>query len=177
MAAQNINFTIQLTPEDYIQAVRLHMRPRPAIKRIGYFLLALVVFVLVTLPYFVITRREGRQEGSFLLVALVVILAYLALIFMFFHPRRIKKIFRQQKSLQSLHSYTAMDEEVFIKSPTSEEKLPWDHFTKWKEGKNLFVLYLSDVMFHIIPKRSFAAPEEIIQFRQLLQTKLGSAGI
>lgn len=68
-------------------------------------------------------------------------------------------------------------EAVFIKSEISDEKVPWSYFIKWKEGKKTFVLYHSDIMFRIIPKRCFVSPSEMTQFRELLQWKLGPARV
>ncbi len=102
-------------------------------------------------------------------------LAYFAFLFGFIYPRRIRKIFRQQKILHAPHSFNVADEAVFTKSDIGEAKLTWDYFQKWKEGKNLFLLYQSDVMFHIVPKRCFASPEEMAQFRKLLLEKMGSS--
>ena len=44
----------------------------------------------------------------------------------------------------------------------------WAGFTKWREGETLFLLYVSDVAFHIVPKRAMAGPHEVDQFRYLL---------
>jgi YcxB-like protein len=66
---------------------------------------------------------------------------------------------------------------MLIKSTVGEENPTWDYFIKRKEGKNLLTMYQSDALFHIIPKRFFASAEEMSQFRQLLQKKLGPAGV
>ena len=44
----------------------------------------------------------------------------------------------------------------------------WAGFTKWREGETLFLLYVSDVGFHMVPKRAMAGPHEVDQFRHLL---------
>lgn len=168
-----MNLSIQLTPEDYIQAVFLHMRPRPVLKWIGYFLLLLTVVVLAMSFYLAIARQDSLALPLFLLGVLV----YLAFIFLFLLPRRLRKIFRQQKSLHSPHSFAPTDEAVLIKSAVGDQKLTWDYFRKWKEGKNLFTIYQSDAVFNIIPKRFFVSAEDMAQFRQLLLTKLGPAGV
>lgn len=166
-----MNMIIQLTPEDYVQACYINMRPRPILKWAGYLVLALTAFAIVISLYFALADREG----FFIPVFLVACLAYLALLFLFIQPKRVRKIFSQQKAMQIPYSYTVTEEAVMTKSEISEEKLPWNHFIKWKEGTNLFVIYHSDVMFRMVPKRCFASPEEMAQFRQLLETKLGPA--
>ena len=173
LASFDMNLTIQLTPEDYVQACNINMRPRPVLKWAGYLLLALAAFAVVISLLFAVSGGEG----FFIPVFLVFMLAYFAFLFLFLVPRRVRKIFWQQKAMQIPYSYTVTDEAVMTKSEISEEKLPWNHFIKWKEGKNLFVIYHSDVMFRMVPKRCFMSPEEMTQFRQLLETKLGPAGV
>jgi len=168
-----MNLTIQLTPEDYVQSCFVHMRPRPVIKWAGYFVLSLAVIAVVISLYFALVDREG----FFIPIFLVVMLAYLAFLFFFIMPKRVRKIFWQQKTMQSPYSFTVTDEAVITKSDVGDMKLTWGYFVKWKEGKNLFMMYQSDVLYHMVPKRCFASPEEMTQFRQLLQAKLGPAGV
>jgi hypothetical protein len=51
--------------------------------------------------------------------------------------------------------------------------LSWDAFVRFAETKNLFVLYLQSRLLNIIPKRGFA-PQDLPEFRQLLQRNLGA---
>jgi len=166
-----MNLTIQLTPEDYIKANLVHMRPRPVIKWVGYFMLLLVVIVLGLSIYEAIAHQKSFSDSIWIIAAL----AYLAFLFGFLRPRRIRKIFRQQESLHMPYSFTVADDAVLTKSENGEARLAWDYFSKWKEGKDLFLLYQSDVMFHMVPKRCFASPEEMTQFRKLLLEKIGCA--
>ncbi len=45
----------------------------------------------------------------------------------------------------------------------------WPAFTKFRESQNLFLLYLSDVSFEMVPKRALAEPGQVEAFRQLLE--------
>ena len=173
LETHDINLNIQLTPEDYIQAIFVHMRPRPVLKWAGYSVLSLAAIVIVISFYFAFADRKG----FFIPIFLIAMLAYLAFLFLYIQPRRVRKIFWQQKALQIPYSYSVANEAMVVKSDISDEKLPWDYFIKWKEGKKLFVIYHSDVMFRMFPKRCFTSPEEMTQFRQLLQTKLGPQGV
>ena len=166
-----MNLIIQLTPEDYVNANFVHMRPRPLIKWAGYFMLLLVVIVL---PISIFDTGADQKDG-FIPVIIVAGLAYLVFLFGFMHPRRLKKIFSQQKMLHAPHSLNITDEAISTKSEVGEAKLTWNYFPKWKEGKNIFLLYQSDVMFHLVPKRCFASLEEMAQFRKLMLEKIGSA--
>lgn len=162
---------VQLTEEDYVKANYLHLRPRPAVKWAGYFLLFWIVVVLVMSVYMAIAHSTE------ILIPILVgsLLAYLWFAFGFWTPNRCRKTFRQLKMLQMPFSFEFTDGVIITKSECSEAKLTWDHFRKWKEGKDLFTLYQSDRMMQMIPKRVFSSPEEMTQFRELLAKKIGAA--
>jgi hypothetical protein len=44
----------------------------------------------------------------------------------------------------------------------------WQHYTAFRETKESFLLYYSEPLYHILPKRVFSSPEQIGQFRDLL---------
>ena len=48
----------------------------------------------------------------------------------------------------------------------------WDKFIKWRESKDLFLIYLSPYMFVFLPKR-LVNIEEQNQIRELLKLKIG----
>jgi hypothetical protein len=52
----------------------------------------------------------------------------------------------------------------------------WSGFTKFREGDGLFVLYISDVGYHMVPKRAFNAPGAIESFRRLLEQRVPTDG-
>jgi hypothetical protein len=45
----------------------------------------------------------------------------------------------------------------------------WEGFTKFREGDTLFLLYVSEIAWHTVPKRAFAAPADVDGFRELLR--------
>jgi YcxB-like protein len=44
----------------------------------------------------------------------------------------------------------------------------WQHYTGFRETKEMFLLYYSESLYHILPKRVFSSPEQMGQFRDLL---------
>ena len=166
-----MKLNIQLTPEDYVRANFLNLRPRPVFKWTG---LILLIFVIVV--FGISTFQAFADRRDFVIPAVLAgSLAYLVFFFRFRWPQRLKKIFRQQKSLRSPYLVELTDESVFMKSEIGESKMTWDFFLKWKENDVLFTLYQSDLLLHIFPKRCFASPEEVAQFRELLVKKIGQA--
>jgi hypothetical protein len=55
--------------------------------------------------------------------------------------------------------------------PTAEAQLKWGNFIRFLESDDIFMLFHSDLIFNILPKRAFAA-DEIDQFRELLRRKI-----
>jgi YcxB-like protein len=165
-----MKLNIQLTPEDYVKATFIHMRPRPFFKYLGYFMLLLIVIVLPISIY----EAAAHQKDIIVPAGIILSLAFLAWNFGITVPKRVRKIFKQQKALHTPYSFAITTESILIKSERGETNLTWDYFLKWKESKDLFLLYSSDVMFHMIPKRCFTSPDEAVQFRSLLLEKIGS---
>jgi hypothetical protein len=53
-----------------------------------------------------------------------------------------------------------------------QEFKQWQHYNKFAESKELFLLYYSESLFHILPKRLFTDVAEIDRLRDLLQNNL-----
>ena len=56
----------------------------------------------------------------------------------------------------------------------SSSNSTWGAFTRYSESKNLFLVYRSEMLFNVVPKRAFAAGEEEV-VRSLLEQHLGAA--
>ncbi|SRR5258708_7011992 len=164
-----MDVNIQLTEDDYVKANFLQMRPRPTFKWAGYFILLLAVIALGFSGFDAVVHQ--KQLIPF--ICLAASLAWMAVVFGVTYPKRLKKIFQQQKLLHKPFSFTITDEAILSKAEHGQANLSWDIFRKWKESKELFLLYQSDILFHIVPKRSFASEEDLVQFRKLLIEKIG----
>lgn len=44
----------------------------------------------------------------------------------------------------------------------------WQHYTGFRETKEMFLLYYSESLYHILPKRVFSSIDQMNQFRNLL---------
>jgi hypothetical protein len=69
----------------------------------------------------------------------------------------------------------ATDERILLSDPTSAHDYRWSAFTKWRESNELFLIYISEMFFHMVPKRAFETPAELEAFRQLLEGHVHSA--
>ena len=73
-----------------------------------------------------------------------------------------KKIFAQQKELHLPFKIQISETGVYFENSLSQTTRPWNMFTKWKEDQKIMVLYHSDLMFSMLPKRLLTT--EIIDF-------------
>jgi hypothetical protein len=80
-------------------------------------------------------------------------------------PWKAKRVFRQQKSLQREFSLSWNADGAHVKDANGDYSSAWSDFVRWKENDRLFLLYLSDVMFYMIPKRAFSSQSQLGEFR------------
>lgn len=81
-------------------------------------------------------------------------------------------LFRQNSKLQEHFEAIISDDGIEISSPTAKVNYVWDGFIRYSETTNLFLVYPSQRIFNVFPKRAFSA-DEVDDFRELLQQKLG----
>ena len=80
-------------------------------------------------------------------------------------PWKAKRVFRQQKSLQRQFNLSWNADGVHVKDANGEYSSAWTDFVRWKEDDRLFLLYISDVMFYMIPKHAFPSESLLDEFR------------
>src|ERR1700733_12490502 len=91
-----MTITCQLTAEDYIMATRLQLsRVRPTLKLIFW----LIVVPCVGLTLFFVARSIIDDHPDWMAVWLPLAIGYLVCWWLLLLPRRIRKLFRQQKAL------------------------------------------------------------------------------
>ena len=159
---------VQLTSDDYLSANKAHARP----------LRSLLIFAAGGV---IIAAIELAGGGAAHLVTDVVVpvLLYGAIVggwFVAFRlvivPWRSRRVYRQQVSMQRPHTVIWDNEVMATESAEFSARTPWRDFLKWRENERLFMLYLSDIMFRIVPKRAFADDKAIGDFRALLAAKI-----
>lgn len=87
-------------------------------------------------------------------------------------PWKARRVFRQQRSLRLPFELSWSEGGLVSRNEQGSEKTQWSDFVQWRENEQLFRLYLSDVMFHIVPKRAFPDTEAVSAFRELLQARI-----
>jgi hypothetical protein len=65
------------------------------------------------------------------------------------------------------------DEEGFgMQTTNSDTTIKWPALIKFRETRNLFLVYPSKRMFYLIPKRAFTDESQVKEFRELLDRKI-----
>ena len=155
---------VQLRWTDYLAAQYVNMRPRPVFAVLGTIMLLLFVYV----------AGYGMCHGNYSRGGMIplAVLAYFALSFFVILPLKTRKIFRQQRSLQVITAQEIDGPGISGTNEIGQSRLAWRDFVKWKENKRLIVLYTSDVMMHIFPRRCFADQAAWDAFRQIVSSNI-----
>ncbi len=154
----------ELRASDFRQALFVHLRPRPGLKAAG-----ILVLILVAITFAWELAHPTRWNVYTLI--LVGVLAYLAWLFFVFLPSCATRSYNQNKFLKHATTLRIDESGIHAESDLGNSTVPWDHLHKWKEGRNLILLYPMDSMYFVFPRRVFpgASWEE---FRQLAAARV-----
>ena len=142
---------------DFKKAHALHAR-RGRLATWGlYYVIGVMAFVTVAGGVLAIM---GRFPWSNVLISALVLGLFVIVRFVLM-PRQLKRIFTQQKDLSAPFEMTLTDQEFAMRNEFGESHLPWDSFVKWREDKEMLLLYRSDVIFHMVPKRLLRGDGEL----------------
>ncbi len=87
-------------------------------------------------------------------------------------PRmQVRREIRRAPYAQGEVAYTLNDEGTMAIFSTGRSQLDWRHYTRYKETRNLFLLFFSPTRYTVIPKRVMS-PEQIEQLRSLLVARI-----
>jgi hypothetical protein len=149
---------------DLVSASWVHLRPRKSLAILGLLLLAsgivLSVFVLVTGD-----MRQGGWEAW----AVPAFILYVTLVFGIGIPYKCRRSYRQRKDLQRPCMFTASEEGLQFSAEGITGMKKWSDYVKWKEGRHCFLLYMSDSLYQLLPKRFLQSETEVAAFREMLQ--------
>ncbi|WP_445145238.1 YcxB family protein [Dyella sp. Tek66A03] len=159
----------RIAVEDLMAAQWVHVRPRRSLAVIGILLLGLVVFAMAT--SFLVRRQSLTDPTTWILPGILAYLAFTAFVWV---PRKVRRSYSQRKDFQHEISMMVTSAGVAARTEQGNSVKPWSDYLKWKEGKSVFLLYLSDQLFQIVPKRFFATHEDIDAFRNIIRQSIGA---
>lgn len=157
----------QLEPRDYVQSQFLHARPRLEFAVVGVFLVAVG---LLTCLY----QWLAPGDGSDWWVPCVILgsIGGVAVLYGLVMPWRARRIFRQQKSLHSPWECDLSEETCESRSAHGHARVPWTEFHRYKMGRDMVLVYHSDVLFSVFPRRWFTEAQ-FDEFLRILEHQLG----
>lgn len=160
----------RILPEDYLAGVRLNLRPRAAWAAVGLVVLALAALAIMLGVW---DLMHGKAEAWDVIGVLAI--GYFPVWYFVYLPIRVRKLYKQQRMLNEPHEVTFSESGVSTTHSTGSGTLPWSNIHKWRESDELFLIYQSDALFSIFPKRHFGLAGEIERFRHFLASSVGPA--
>jgi YcxB-like protein len=165
-----IPYTGQLTADDYLAANRLHMQKR------GWRRVVSVVFWVLLGVGALLSADVAIQDPASGLppLLLILLIAIVQLVVrLIYLPRRVRRVYSQQRNLQLPFESAVSDAGIEWQNANGKVQIPWSHLIRWKESAAMFVVYQSDIVFNMIPKRCLAQPEDVEALRNTLTERLG----
>ena len=153
-----------LEANDYIRAQYLHLRPRLLYKIIGVVVLALVVW-----GYWLALNDTPYDAWDILFLALPILLVFQFTVYL---PWKTRRLYRQQKAMQRHLTYTIDDHGISVESDNGTWKTPWEDVHRFKMNDRLILLYVSDCLYQILPKRFLSEPNDYERLRGLVMEKV-----
>ncbi len=86
-----------------------------------------------------------------------------------------RRIYFRNPRLYGKRTVTFDNEGLTSDSDLAHVEIKWSSFEKFRETKNLFLIYQTNDVAGITPKRAFPSPEAVEQFRNLLVSKVPRA--
>lgn len=154
---------------DLLAAQWVHVRPRRSLAVVGMVLLGLTVFVMAA--QFIAHRPSLTDPGTWIMPGILAYFAFTAFVWV---PGRVRRSYSQRKDFQHEISMVVTSAGIEARTVQGYGVKPWSDFLKWKEGKSVFLLYLSDHMYQVVPKRFFAGRADIDAFRNVISESIGA---
>ena len=147
---------IQYDRSDIQNALRLHVRPYAAAKRIRWIFFVSLVMLGTSLIH---SMNQGNvlYEGVFITFCMIMLLVLYEYVGLRFMARRI-----QSKTIP--FQILLDDSGITTKTTYDKNHQTWTNYTEWKEDSRGFILYSSGNSYASIPKRFIEKPELIRKY-------------
>ncbi|MFC4822086.1 YcxB family protein [Dokdonella ginsengisoli] len=138
--------------DDYVAAMKLHGRwsTRRLLVSVGTGAVAAIALFFLP-PAWPAVAAAGVLGGA------IGMLVCYALSWLFYLPWKARRMFGQQKSLHETYELAWDDEGMSIRGRLGQGTTPWDSYLKKKENERIVLLYQSDLLFQMLPRRAFTA--------------------
>ncbi len=172
--------TCRIEFEDYERAQELSLGAPRSRRRAWWMLVGLLVASWAfrgLVHWFDPVRNDLTPTvWDYLLVAIIVLWPAIAPLLKRLGRRGPRRVYDQHRSFQQEFTAEFTEEGWHSRSATGESRLPWDYFHKWISADDMVLLFESDVLMHVVPRRAFPSEAGWQAFRDLVTRKLGPAG-
>jgi len=86
--------------------------------------------------------------------------------------RQLLTIWEGAPGLRMPFTLSVSDDGITIAEPLSRHELKWLAFDRVIETQNLFLLYVAEHLFHMVPKRAFADANQVEEFRAMIDNRI-----
>jgi hypothetical protein len=158
---------------DFKKAQALHARRGRLTIYLTYSVIGIMAIVTLVGIMFAIS---GEWPWAYVEIPALIIGAYVVFNFILF-PSQLKRVFMQQKDLSAPFEMELTDNAFSLENELGASRLPWNTCVKWKEDRDMLLLYRSDVSFHMLPKRLLHDAGELQYIHEKIQEyKVPEAG-
>jgi hypothetical protein len=157
---------VQLNPDDYIKASLAVSE----LSRKSKFQLAALMGGVACVAVFLAVYLEDVRSAVLIGAASVGAAGGGLLAKRITLPRKTRRIFAQTPMLRRPFQITWDERALTSTNEQGSGTYPWAEFHKTRELAGLFLVFFSDVMFVIIPKRAFRDEATLRDFRECMQT-------
>ena len=82
-----------------------------------------------------------------------------------FLPWKVKKLYGQHKGIAEPITYEWDSQRLLAKGETGHGEYKWKDYAKVKEDDKVVLFYITDYLWHVVPKAWFNEPAELEEFR------------
>lgn len=158
-----MHLQFQYTFNDYVEANRRHTW----FSRVGTIAWIIVAALLVA-GFILMAIDKTNHFSSKSVVSYLPLLVFFVLTSPWGMRLLVYVRWKHQPALHAVISYEITDGSVVVTTDTSRSET----FTRFRESKNLFILYTGRYLFYMIPKRAFAGETELAEVRELAQNRV-----
>jgi hypothetical protein len=153
----------ELTPEEYVEAWRLHL--------LGHYARPLNVVMIAALAYIAFKQWQLTPHAPVVLglaVAVIALIGFRVYTYLRLPYLRLRKL----PGLLERHEVTIGDEGVRLKTSRVDATIPWKDFRNVRETHDLLILYKGPNAYLPMPKRAAGDEAQLEGLRALIASKL-----
>jgi hypothetical protein len=160
------SITGSMSPEDYVNAQRLHRHSAVVSYDIASGAAALIGIALLVSGYITV--------GSVLLLCGIGGVVGVLVFALWLLPRRDRQRQARRGFLNAKFTYTWNSKKLVAESAIWQSERTWSDYVQFKESKAVLLLYHPDKTYEIFPKTWFEDSKQLDEFRSYAQQTVGS---